>query len=529
MFCSCAQGQISCPAEGGTGTDGNAPPDVFIEYGGTSVAATKGSYDWEQDNGDGTATNTIACGLHPLQFENIATITAAEANSLTFVFDNEMVSYEISRWEVENGYAPEEAGTSFEVSEEEKIETENNAIEIPDDGKTYIYAINVTYNGGTAEYGFRIDPADEWGITLSIGGVTATGGTLVFTQSGGNPTGELDTGSYYRIESVDNGDLALLIDNVAWTSEAYVIPKGGKLEMPVDWSWLYGELPEGTYRIYKPVSDFRGPGDYDNKVYFAEFTIPFEDNGGEKEAVSVAKLKIVDGAEEGKLVLAGSGAGEVYTLNVGDIPVYLDGEKADASVLEDGMTAEIRYNGYILETYPATFGEVDAIHVYTLGTKNNPGGTYYDLCGLYLKVLDDLWETDSGLNGGAEYVSVDLSEAPGDLTEGEKSAIAWIFGCEHGVEALTMTMEDLIEEGWLVAAGGSNDLYQWDNGVLMTIIDDFGEDQSEPDAFYSLPVIKFNAMKWRSPSGAYIFSGCSAVWPEMGTWTDYSVGAHAIS
>ncbi|MBQ3501166.1 MAG: hypothetical protein IJA70_07070, partial [Oscillospiraceae bacterium] len=158
------------------------------------------------------------------------------------------------------------------------------------------------------------------------------------------------------------------------------------------------------------------------------------------------------------------------------------------------------------------------------GSKNQPGGTLFDLCGLYLKVLDDLWEVDSGLNGGTEYVSIDLSAAPGELTEAEKSAIVWIFENEHGVQALTFTMEELKNEGYLTAAGGSNDLYQWDNGVLFSIT--ASEDE---ETYNGLRNVKFNAMKWRSPLGAYIFSDCSAVWPQMGTWTEYSVGAHAIA
>ena len=130
------------------------------------------------------------------------------------------------------------------------------------------------------------------------------------------------------------------------------------------------------------------------------------------------------------------------------------------------------------------------------------------------------------MNSGAKCVSIDLSEAPGELTDGEKSAIAWIFENKHDVMVITFTLEELKQRGYLTAAGGSNDLYQWDDGVLFTITDDFGEDQNE---FYSLPVIKFNAMKWRSPIGAYMFMGCSAVWPQMGTWEDYNIGAEAIS
>lgn len=59
-----------------------------------------------------------------------------------------------------------------------------------------------------------------------------------------------------------------------------------------------------------------------------------------KEAEPVT-LCIVDGAETGNLVLAGETASDVYTLSVEGITVYLDGEKADASVLEDGMKIDI--------------------------------------------------------------------------------------------------------------------------------------------------------------------------------------------
>ncbi|MBR2640285.1 MAG: hypothetical protein IKD39_06925, partial [Oscillospiraceae bacterium] len=244
--------------------------------------------------------------------------------------------------------------------------------------------------------------------------------------------------------------------------------------------------------------------------------------------IVVDMYKIVDGAESGNLVLAGEGNHDVMTLNVKNIPVFLDGEPADASALMDGMTAEIHHSGMILESYPAMFGEVDSIHVYSIGTKNQVGGTLFDLCGLYLKVLDDLWEVDSGLNSGAEMVSIDLSEAPGGLTESEKAAIAHVFASKHGVMALDFTMEELKNEGYLTAAGGSNDLYQWDNGVLFTITGskDEGED---PNAYFGLRTLEFNAMKWRSPLGAYFFGDCTATWPQMGTWEDYNVGAHAIS
>ena len=117
------------------------------------------------------------------------------------------------------------------------------------------------------------EKADEWGVTLSIKNVTPESATIVFNQSGGNPTGELMTGSYYRIE-YDDKELAFAVEgDITWTAEAYNIPENGELEMEVNWKWLYGALEPGKYKIFKVVSDFRGTGDFEDREYFAEFTV----------------------------------------------------------------------------------------------------------------------------------------------------------------------------------------------------------------------------------------------------------------
>lgn len=236
-------------------------------------------------------------------------------------------------------------------------------------------------------------------------------------------------------------------------------------------------------------------------------------------------LRIVDGAETGNLILAGDGPGEVYTLSVDGKDIFIDGALSNASVLEDGMLAEIRFNGIVLETYPAQLCDVQAVSVYSRGTEQNPLGAYYDLCGLYLQVLNDLWDVDSGLNEGASYVSVDLSAAPGDLSEGEKQAIAWIFASAHDVMPLTLNFEELAGQGYLSVYGEFDDWYEWTDGVLFSIT----PKESEDLEVYSLPVLKFNAEKWRSPLGAYCFFDCKAVWSEGGSWGGYSVGAEMIS
>ena len=258
--------------------------------------------------------------------------------------------------------------------------------------------------------------------------------------------------------------------------------------------------------------------------------------GCEREQ-EVTSLRIVDGAATGQLVLAGERESDVYTLDMKDIKVFLDGRKADASALEDGMMAEIVHSGWIQTTYPGTFSDVYEVRVYSLGSEKNPGGSYYDVCGLYLQVLEDLWNADPGLNSEIQYISVDLTDAPGNLTDGEKAAIAWIFSGKHGVQALTLNSEELKEQGYfteIVYTGtglpmSSDDnrpkAYLWEDGVLFTIIDNMGQDAVS----YSLPVIKFNAWKWRTPLGAYWFSNCSAVWPQMGTWSSYNIEYELIS
>ena len=129
------------------------------------------------------------------------------------------------------------------------------------------------------------------------------------------------------------------------------------------------------------------------------------------------------------------------------------------------MSAEVWYTGGVQETYPAKFSQVVAV---SLSREEN---AQYDLCGLYLQVLEDLWNEDDGLNGGAEVVSVDLSKAPGGLTAGEKAAVAYIYAQKHGVQGLTMTFDELREEGYLTGEkleGGST-AYSFTNGLLFTI------------------------------------------------------------
>lgn len=240
-----------------------------------------------------------------------------------------------------------------------------------------------------------------------------------------------------------------------------------------------------------------------------------EDAGPEPQhaGADTMTLRVVGDGENGTLILAGET--EVYALPLEGVTLYLDGGSVSASEIESGMSAEVWYTGGVQETYPAKFAQVVAVSL------SHEDDVQHDLCGLYLQVLEDLWNEDDGLNGGAEVVSVDLSKAPGGLTAGEKAAIAYVFAQKHGVQGLTMTFDELREEGYLTGEkleDGST-AYSFANGLLFTITPEETQDNGAS--------VCYSAGKWRSPLGAYYFTNCTASRGDSG-W-EYSVGAELIS
>lgn len=123
---------------------------------------------------------------------------------------------------------------------------------------------------------------EVWGIRLRVADVMPTGLTLICEQSGGNPTGELQTGPMFWLErqvggvweSVEQRHSEEDADAVyAFEDIAYILQKGSSRVWRIKWSYLYGDLPGGRYRIGKRISDFRGTGDYDTRIYYVEFEI----------------------------------------------------------------------------------------------------------------------------------------------------------------------------------------------------------------------------------------------------------------
>lgn len=124
----------------------------------------------------------------------------------------------------------------------------------------------------------KFEKREDWGMTLTATKIAPTGLTIEFHQSGGKPEGDLQTGSYYWLETKAKENWILLdilpsVHDLGWTDEAYIIRKNDTTELEVNWAWLYGELPLGSYRIGKEVMDFKGTGSYEISNFYANFEI----------------------------------------------------------------------------------------------------------------------------------------------------------------------------------------------------------------------------------------------------------------
>ncbi len=373
----------------------------------------------------------------------------------------------------------------------------------------------------------------EPGVTMTATSVTESGCTVFIETDYADA--EITTGSAFYLKK-DGEKLPTLFpgDQIAWTMEAYLIAPDSVCSIAQNWEYLYGALPGGTYEIVKTVYIELPDGERITKEVSAEFEFALPGDFFE------FPLKIVDGAETGNLVLTTGDAEGVFTLDLSEvpeyidtenIPVFLDGNPADASALEDGMKIEVLFNNvYNASSFPISLdGNVKEIYAYSLGTEKNPGGTYYDLAGLYIHAVKQIWQPDSGLNGGAEILSICFENAPEELTAGEKSAITWIL--ENELEGdfktvLNLSYDELIKEGYLAPYDDEGRSYWFENGILITV--SVAAPGGEDTTIFGLRTLQFNVTKWRSPLGAYMIFDSKAVWPQKGTW-EYTEGVHAIS
>jgi len=218
---------------------------------------------------------------------------------------------------------------------------------------------------------------------------------------------------------------------------------------------------------------------------------------------------------------------EVYTLSLSDTELTLDGEVFERNEpgayqrfpdgTLTGALVEVAYD-LVLETYPGQLAGVTAVNLRSDG--------FDDRCALYLRVLNDLWAVDEGLNSDITMLSVDLSQT--GLSDSEQAAVAWVFGGMHDIsEVLSLSYEELAAEDYLTGAEqGADSLPYWENGCLFSITE---RETGDNELNGARNTVTFDAQKWRSALGAYFFADCTASRDAQGHWGDYTVGAAAIS
>lgn len=216
--------------------------------------------------------------------------------------------------------------------------------------------------------------------------------------------------------------------------------------------------------------------------------------------------KIAD-KKDSMLTVCGAGSsaapGEVYRISLDGLKILgEDGNELDNASLRAGMLIEIEYDGTILESYPASFGNPVTIKV--IGFED-------DIVGLYLNVINDLYSIDPGLNSDISVIALDLSKVS-NLNEAEKSVISWRAMEIYGLDIYTGTYDELCEQGLI-----DKERMYFKDGILISI-----EDTEISDNKF-----KFNAKKWRGGDGAYIFNDCIAE-KNKESWS-YIVGSEMIS
>jgi len=194
---------------------------------------------------------------------------------------------------------------------------------------------------------------------------------------------------------------------------------------------------------------------------------------------------------------------DIYWIHAGDTEVIgVSGEKLKSDALKEGMLVDILYDGVIMESYPMQIGNIKSIRVKEEGD---------DLAGFYMTVINDLYETDPGLNDGIECMAFDLSGVS-NITETEKTALVYRLGSFYEKEAIQGTYDELSEQGYI-----NKEKLSFETGILFVI----ELSNVEHDGF------TFDIRKWRSGDGAYYFNDCTAK-KTNGSWK-YTIGSHMIS
>ena len=88
-------------------------------------------------------------------------------------------------------------------------------------------------------------------VTIQISDITPSGATVTITDTNETP---YIYGQWYKIQrKTDQGwqDLNTANKDYGFEAIGYFPNANGQVKFTINWMWLYGELPSGTYRLWK--------------------------------------------------------------------------------------------------------------------------------------------------------------------------------------------------------------------------------------------------------------------------------------
>ena len=102
-------------------------------------------------------------------------------------------------------------------------------------------------NVANIEENGNVENASDSSMVIKDGTLTPSGATVVLTNSYGYDR-------WFRIDKEENGEwkeAETINNNYSFTAEAYLTNGNSEVEIPIDWTDLYGTLENGKYRIVK--------------------------------------------------------------------------------------------------------------------------------------------------------------------------------------------------------------------------------------------------------------------------------------
>lgn len=110
-------------------------------------------------------------------------------------------------------------------------------------------------------------------MTIKENTLSPRGATIIITDT--NKKEKHIYSEYYRIERQDNGNWVSVDTKTEADFSTLGIEKDNdnKIELDIDWEWLYGSLPKGNYRLAKKAEVYKNNKNKGERFVYVEFRV----------------------------------------------------------------------------------------------------------------------------------------------------------------------------------------------------------------------------------------------------------------